>query len=63
MDILIRSTEKELSQRKLETYDRYSRVIRWGRAYPVEFASRFYGIELLDLQKYAIANSWTREFI
>jgi hypothetical protein len=59
----IKSTEKELSQRKLETYDRYQRVINWGRQYPVEFASRIMGIELLDMQKYALYNSWTAEFI
>lgn len=63
MEILVKETKKELSQRKLETYERYSRVIQWGRRNPVRFASRFYGIEMLDLQNYAITNSWTREFI
>lgn len=62
-EILVRPTDKELSQRKLDTYDKYNKVIQWGRRNPVAFASRFYGIELLDLQKYAVTNSWTREFI
>jgi hypothetical protein len=56
-------SQKEISQRKLETYDKYCKVINWGRAYPVEFASRFFGIELLDNQKYAIYNSWTKDFV
>ena len=56
-------SNKEISQRKLETYDRYSQVIQWGRSYPIEFASRFMGIELLDMQKYAIYNSWTKDFV
>ena len=65
MSITIHKTlsHKEISQRKLETYDKYSKVIQWGRAYPVEFASRFMGIELLDMQKYAFYNSWSRDFV
>lgn len=54
---------KEISQRKLETYEKYMQVINWGRAYPVEFCSRFMGVELLDMQKYAIYNAWFRDFI
>lgn len=54
---------KELSQRKLETYEKYCIILQWGRSHPVEFASRFFGIELLDIQKYAIYNSWTKDFV
>ena len=55
--ILNNPSQKEISQRKLETYDKYPKIIQWGRAYPVEFTSRFMGIELLDMQKYAFYNS------
>lgn len=61
--LLTKPSQKEISQRKLETYDKYSKVIQWGRAYPVEFTSRFMGIELLDMQKYAFYNSWSRDFV
>lgn len=61
--ILNKPSNKEISQRKLETYDKYSKIIQWGRAYPVEFTSRFMGIELLDMQKYAFYNSWSRDFV
>ena len=57
------STLKEISQRKQEIYHKYCRVLQWGRKYPVEFCSRFIGIELLDFSKYAISNSWTRDFV
>ena len=56
-------TRKELSQRRLETYDRYNRVIQWGRKYPVSFCRNIMGIELLDIQKYCIEESWFAEFI
>lgn len=62
MDIYIKPSQKEISQRKLENYDKYVKVIQWGRGDPIRFCSRFMGIELLDIQKYAIYNSWTRDF-
>jgi hypothetical protein len=62
MVVINRPTQKEISQRKLENYERYCKVINWGRKDPVAFISRFMGIELLDLQKYAIYNTWTRDF-
>ena len=62
MLIIPKETKKEFSQRKLETYDKYCRVINWGRRYPVAFASRFFGIDLLDYQKYMIQNSWLAQF-
>lgn len=61
--ILNSLSNKELSQRKLETYEKYCTVIQWGRTHPVEFCGRFFGIELLDIQKYAIYNSWTKDFV
>lgn len=62
MLIIPKESKKEFSQRKLETYDKYCRVINWGRKYPVAFAERFFGIELLDYQKYMIQNSWLAQF-
>ena len=63
LTIINKQSNKEISQRKLETYEKYMQIINWGRAYPVEFCSRFMGVELLDLQKYAIYNAWFSEFI
>lgn len=63
LTVINKKNQKEISQRKLETYEKYAQVINWGRGYPVEFCSRFMGIELLDIQKYAIYNSWFRDFI
>ena len=61
--ILNKQSDKEISQRKMETYEKYCKIITWGRSHPVEFASKFMGIELLDIQKYAIYNAWFRDFI
>lgn len=56
-------SEIEVSQRKLETYAKYCKVIDWGRKYPIQFAERFMGIELLDFQKFLMLESWTKDFI
>ena len=56
-------TQKEITQRKLETWARYNTIIQWGRKYPIQFAERFMGIDLLDYQKYLILESWTKDFI
>ena len=57
MLILSKESKKEFSQRKLETYDRYNRVINWGRKYPVDFAEWLFGIEMLDYQAYEIGRA------
>lgn len=56
-------SEVEITQRKIEIYARYLEVIKWGRRYPIQFAERFMGIELLDFQKWIMLESWTKEFI
>ena len=58
MDYYIKRTEQELSERKLEAYLRYAQIIQWGRKYPVRYCERFYGIELLDHQRYVYMKSW-----
>lgn len=63
MTIYNKSSKRELSQRKLESYERYCKVIQWGRQDPIQFTKRFLQIELLDIQKYAIYQSWYRDFV
>lgn len=62
LTIINKQSKEEISQRKLETYEKYMQVITWGRGHPVEFCSRFMGVELLDMQKYVIYNTWFRDF-
>lgn len=62
MDYLVKSTKKQISQRKLEGYLRLAKVIQWGRRSPIHFCERFFGIEFLDYQKYAFMNSWLKPY-
>lgn len=62
LSIIVRPGCKEVSQRKLEVYDKYCQVIQWGRAHPIQFGSRFMGVEMLDFQSYVIQNTWASMF-
>lgn len=63
MEVIVRSSKKELSQRKLEGYLKLAQIVQWGRRCPVKFCERFYGIEFLDSQKYVFMESWTKQFV
>ncbi len=45
MEIIIKQSEKEMSQRKLEGYLKLAEIVQWGRQVPVKYCERFYGIE------------------
>lgn len=53
----------DLNAKKIREYLRFCKFIQWGRKNPVDFASLVFGVELLDLQKYAIINSWDKSFV
>lgn len=52
MDFGIKKTKKEVSQRQLEGYERYGKLIQWGRRNPVMFCEYMMGIEFMDYQRY-----------
>lgn len=52
-----------LSAKKIKEFTRYCKLLQWGRKNPVDFAAYILGIDLLDLQKYALINSWDKKFV
>lgn len=60
--IFVKPTDLEISQRKYDGYKKYAEILQWGRRNPIAFAERFLGIELLDNQKWAFAESWNKNF-
>lgn len=62
MDIYVKSSKKEISQRKLEGYLKFAEIIQFGRRSPTKFCEIFFGIEFLDAQKYAFMKSWTSAY-
>lgn len=56
--IFVKPTDLEISQRKYDSYKKYAEILQWGRRNPIAFAERFFGIQLLDNQKYVFMKSW-----
>jgi hypothetical protein len=52
-----------LSQRKLDGYLKFAQIIQWGRKNPTRFVERFFGMELLDYQKYVFQQSWSTPYV
>lgn len=66
LDKLIKQHNPNLrgvSQRKLDGYMEYVKIIQWGRRNPTKFVEEFMGISFLDLQKYVFANMWVTPFV
>lgn len=63
MEIMCPLSDKEFSQKKLEAYDRFGKVINEGRKNPIWFVEYFYGIKLIDYQAYGFMKSWWTPFV
>lgn len=61
--IYVKPTEREISQRKLESYQKLAEIKQWGLRYPTKFLSQFVGVDLLDSQEYTFMMSWTRPYV
>lgn len=61
--IYVKPTEREISQRKLESYQKLAEIKQWGLRYPTKFLSEFVGVDLLDSQEYTFMMSWTRPYV
>lgn len=53
----------ELSHRQLEEYEQLSKILNAGRSNPVWFANYFFGIELMDYQRWCFMESWDKPFV
>jgi hypothetical protein len=62
LEYIIKPTNKQMSQRKIDGYLKLCEIVRWGRSHPVKYCERFYGVEFLDSQKYAFMRTWTTQF-
>ena len=63
MDYFCPLSEKEFSQKKLEAYDRFGKVINEGRKNPIWFVEYMYGLKLIDYQAYGFMKSWWTPYV
>ena len=62
--IISKDSELGLTQKKLESYKKYSEIIQWGRKNPALFAETFLGVSFMDYQKsvFVFQSSWDKQF-
>lgn len=60
MDFIVKTTQKEMTTKKLEAYHKWTEIRLWGLRQPVKFCENIFGIEFLDFQKEVFMNSWTK---
>ena len=41
INVIFNKTDYEISERKRELWDKYNRIIQWGRLHPLRFAEIF----------------------
>lgn len=58
INVIFNTFDYEILPKQKETYDKYCKIIQWGRKYPTRFAETFLGLTLTDAQKYIFLSSW-----
>lgn len=62
LNIIFNKTDYEISERKRELWDKYNKIIQWGRMHPLRFAEIFLGLQFTDHQKYVFMSTWQAKF-
>ena len=63
INVIFNQFDYEISERKKEIWDKYNKVIQWGRKHPLRFAEIFLGVQFTDHQKYIFMSTWQAKFI
>lgn len=63
MDYFIPPTKVELTQRQLNDFALYTKVIQEGRRNPIWFTEEFFGVKQFDSQKVIFMNSWVARYV
>lgn len=58
VNVLYNLSDYELLEKQQELYNKYCKVLQWGRMNPVAFIETFFQLDLLDYQKYVVAGTW-----
>jgi len=48
INVIFNRTDQEILERRKEVWDKYCKLIQWGRKYPVKFIEEILGNELVD---------------
>ena len=59
INVIFRDLEYEVLPKQKETWDKYCKIVQWGRRHPTRFVETFLNLQLTDYQKYIFLNSWS----
>lgn len=62
-NFFVKPNSYDVTLRKYEEYERWSKFIQWGRKNPILFAEQLIGIEFMDYQKYIFMMSWNTPYV
>lgn len=62
INVIYNKSDYELSQRKIEMYEKYLRMIQWGRREPVHFMENVFGLQFTDHQRYVLLSTWNTRY-
>ena len=58
VNVIFNDFSYEILPKQKETFDKYCKILRWGRQHPTRFLEQFLNLEFSDMQKYVLLNSW-----
>lgn len=58
INVIYNRTDYEILERQKEAFDKYCKIIQWGRENPTRFMEQFLELELTDHQKYCVLGTW-----
>jgi len=58
VNVIFNDTHYDITLKQRESWDRYCKIINWGRREPVRFIEEFIGLQLTDYQKMMICGLW-----
>lgn len=59
INVTFKQLDYEILPKQKETWDKYCKIVQWGRRHPTRFVETFLNLQLTDYQKYIFLNSWS----
>ena len=62
INVIFNKSDYEITQRKIEMFEKFNKVIQWGRRNPVLFMEKFFGLQFTDHQRYVLLSTWNTRY-
>lgn len=58
LNVIFNDFSYEIAPKQKETFEKYCKIIQWGRKHPTRFLEDFLNLDFTDMQKYVLLSSW-----